>query len=250
MIDGMTSSDPVDLPHVDGMRRRSRVVLVALTWAVLLGASAALVFPGLDAGIFTVNPLAVVLIVVWFVLMVALLLQVSHRWHPVVLGLCFLALVAAPGFVYLGVVAGYGPLGSERTSATVVEAHPRGNQPPSVLFELEDGTRERGYSTGMTDGPYPGYVVPRAGSRVAVLRDDAGLLPPRLAVGDTSTDSTGRALAALVPGALGLLVLGVATVSVLTRRESFVTRTARESEARRLADLHPGTTGQRRRRSA
>lgn len=238
MVD--TSGD--DLPYISGMRLRSRVLLVVLTWAVLLGASAALVFPGLDAGILDVNPLAVVLGGVWLVLLVALLIQVSHRWRPVVIGIIFMALVLLPGFVTMGVLSGYGQFAMQRSEATVVEARSRGSQPPSVLFELEDGSRDRGYSTAMSPRPHSSYIVPAPGTRATVLTDPAGVLPPRTAGADEATDA-GRVegVALTLPSLVGLALLAVATVSVLTRRESFVTRTAREEEARRVAGRQTGT---------
>lgn len=181
----MATSEPGDaLPHVDGMRLRSRFLLVALTWAALLGATAALVIPGLDAGIFDANPAALPLAILWFVLMIALLLQVSHRWRPFVMGIIFMAILGMPGFLAMAVLAGYGHFGMTSTTATVVEARSRASQPPSVTFEFEDGTRELGYSLGATGGKYSSYVVPSVGSRYDVLRDPVGFLPPCIASTD------------------------------------------------------------------
>lgn len=212
---------PVD----EGMRRSRRVVLVGLTLLAFLAALWTSLRPDLDDGWLAIgmpNPVAAI---VWFVLFVGLLLQVSSRVRAFAIGIAFLFFWPAPVYASVATMALHGQFVMDRTPATVSAADaPREGGPAAVTFAFPDGTSERGISLlSQRFGSRNEYVAPKVGTKVDVLRDPTGWLPPRTAGGrEGLPEGVGGTLLLALPGLLGVLVLGAASASALTRRESFI----------------------------
>lgn len=216
----------------EGMRLSRRLLLVVLTLMALGATLWTSLRPNLDGGLLAVgwpNPVAAF---AWFVLFVALLLQVSSKVKAFAIGIAFLFFWPTPVFASEGIMSLYGQYAMERTTATVTAADkPRERGPAPVTFTYPDGSSERGisllierYSTGTE------YVAPRVGTTLEVLRDPAGRLPARTAMtNEAEPEGAGRAWLYALPGLLGMLVLGAATASALTRRESFISVAGRKA---------------------
>lgn len=226
-------SEPTPVPDVagphrpaeEGMRRSRRLVLVGLTVLAFLAAMWTSLRPDLDDGWLAIglpNPVAAI---VWLVLFVGLLLQVSSRVRAFAIGIAFLFFWPAPVYASMATMALHGQFVMDRTTATVAVADaPREGGPAAVTFAFPDGTSERGISLlSQRFGSRNEYVAPRVGTKVDVLRDPTGWLPPRTAGSrEGLPEGVGGTLLLALPGVLGVLVLGAASISALTRRESFI----------------------------
>lgn len=223
-----------DRPADEGMRRSRRLLLVALTVLAFLAALWTSLRPDLDDGWLAIgvpNPVAAI---AWFVLFVALLLQVSSRVRAFSIGIAFLLFWPAPVYASMATMALHGQFVMDRTTATVTAADaPREGGPAAVTFTFPDGTSERGISLlSQRFGARDEYVAPRVGTRLDVLRDPTGWLPPRTAGGrEGLPEGVGGTLLLALPGVLGVGVLAAASLSALTRRESFVMVAGRPATA-------------------
>ena len=236
----MTTSRAQHHSPADGMRFSRRLVLVALTVIAFLLTLWTSLRPNLDDGWLAIglpNPLAGI---AWFILFVALLLQVTSRLPAFALGISWLFFWPTPLYASTGVMALHGQFVMDRVDATITATEQgRARGPVPVTFTFKDGTSEQGISTlsERATSEYQ-YVVPRVGTKVAALRDPSGWLPARTAgerIGPT------RSLLLALPGALGVVVLAGAAFSALTRRRSFVMDAAGQSTpAARGTDLSPG----------
>jgi len=236
-----TSTPVVENPDHQGMRLSSRVLLVALAAAAFLASLWTSLRPDLDDGWLAIgvpNPVAAI---AWLVLFVALLLQVSSRVRAAVIGVVFLLFWPTPVYASVATMALHGQFVMDRTEATVTASErPREGGPAPVTFAFDDGTSERGIS--LLSERFPTgteYVAPRVGTRVDVLRDPTGWLPPRTSASrEGLPEGVGGSLLLALPGILGVGVLAGVVTSVLTRRESFVTvagRPATDEEVSRGA---------------
>ncbi|WP_404381792.1 hypothetical protein LL946_14390 [Knoellia locipacati] len=167
-------------------------------------------------------------------LFVALLLQVSSRVRAFAIGIAFLLFWPTPVYASMATMALHGQFVMERTTATVSAADaPREGGPAAVTFTFDDGTAERGISVlSQRFGSRNEYVAPRVGTRLDVLRDPTGWLPPRTVGGREGLSAgVGGALLLALPGLLGVAALTAASVSALTRRESFIMVAGRPATA-------------------
>lgn len=221
-------------PAEPGMRRSRRLVLVALTALAFLTALWTSLRPNLDDGWLAIglpNPVAALL---WFVLFVGLLLQVSSRVPAFAVGIAFLFFWPTPVYASMATMALHGQFVMERTPATVTAADaPREGGPAAVTFTFEDGTSQRGVSLlSQRFGSRTEYVAPDVGTRLDVLRDPTGWLPPRTAGNrEGLPEGVGGTLLLALPGLLGVAVLAAASFSALTRWESFIMVAGRPASA-------------------
>lgn len=233
-----------DRPAGEGMRWSRRVLLVALALLAFLATLWTSLRPDLDDGWLAIgvpNPVAAI---VWLVLFVGLLLQVSSAVRAFAIGIAFLLLWPAPVYASIATMALYGQFVMERTPATVTAADaPREGGPASVTFTFDDGTSERGVSMlSERFGSRNEYVAPRVGTRLEVLRDPTGWLPPRTAgAREGLPEGVGGSLLLALPGVVGVLGLLAASVSVLTRRESFIMVAGRPATA---DEISPAVAGE------
>lgn len=222
----------------DGMRLKNRIIWVLLSVAVYLLCIRAMVSPSLNR-FLTVGDVPLYWAIPWFILAGGLALQMSAKARAGGVGVLWLILLMAPMLTGFAAREVYTQFSMERTTATVVEARkPFNGGPIPLTLRFPDGTVADGYSTiGEGRKDYVEYTIPNKGQVLDVVRDPAGRVPARTAFDDEALPAgTSTAIRwGVFGGATTLLTLGVC-VSVLTRKVSFITDTARKVELDKAGD--------------